>query len=65
MSASFKNLSIFVDSRWKVKYNFSRKKLGASVIPHFYVILTGQSISETIFIIQGHFQGQKDYFKVK
>ena len=27
-------------------------------IPHFHVILTGQSISETILIIEGQFQGQ-------
>ena len=40
-------------------------KLGTSVIPHFYVILPGQSIYEIILIIQGHFQGQKDNFKVK
>ena len=40
-------------------------KLGTSVIPHFHVILTGQSISETIFIIQGHLQGEKVNFKVK
>ena len=36
---------------------FQEMKLGTSVIPHFYVILTGQSISETILIIQGHLQG--------
>ena len=36
-------------------------KPGASVIPHFRVILTGQSI---IFMTQGHFQGQKVNFKV-
>ena len=44
---------------------FEELKLGTSVIPHFYVILTGQSISETILIIQGHLQGQKVNFKVK
>ena len=27
-------------------------------MPHFHVILTGQSISEIILIIQGHLQGQ-------
>ena len=37
---------------------FQQMKLGATVIPHFYVILTGQSISEVILIIQGHLQGQ-------
>ena len=43
---------------------FQEIKLGASVIPHFHVILTGQSISDIILIIQGHFQGQKVNFKV-
>ena len=38
---------------------FQEMKLGTSVIPHFYVILTEQSISETILIIQGHLQGQR------
>ena len=33
-------------------------KPGTSVIPHFRVILTGQSISCIIFMTQGHFQGQ-------
>ena len=37
---------------------FQEMKLGTSVIPHFYAILTGQSISETILIIEGHLQGQ-------
>ena len=32
---------------------FQEMKLGTSVIPHFHVILPGQSISETILIIQG------------
>ena len=44
---------------------FQEMKLGASVIPHSYVILTGQSISETISIFQGHLQGQKVDFMVK
>ena len=49
MSASLKSLSIFVDSRskvnLKVKYDFSRNEASRnSVIPHFHVILTGQSI---------------------
>ena len=44
---------------------FQEMKLGTSVIPHFYVILTGQSISETISIIIGHLRGQKVNFKVK
>ena len=47
--------------RFKVKDQ--EMKLG--VIPHFYVILTGQSISDTILIIQGHLQGQQINFKVK
>ena len=37
---------------------FQQMKLGTSVIPHFYVILTEQSISEIILNIQGHLQGQ-------
>ena len=45
--------------------HFQQMKLGTSVIPHFYVILTGQFISEIILIIQGHLQGQKVNFKVK
>ena len=38
-------------------------KLGTSVIPHFHVILTAQSISKIILFIQGHLQGQKVNFK--
>ena len=44
---------------------FQEMKLGTSVISHFHVILTEQSISETICIIQGHLQGQKVNFRVK
>ena len=44
---------------------FRQMKLETSVIQHFHVILTGQSISEIILIIQGHLQGQKVNFKVK
>ena len=44
---------------------FQQMKPGASVIPHFHVILTGQSISCIILMTQGHLQGQKDNFKVK
>ena len=47
-------------------------KPGTSVIPHFRVILTGQSISCIIFmtqgiilLIQGHFQSRKVISKVK
>ena len=43
---------------------FQEIKLGTSVIPHFHVIFTEQSISETILTIQGHLQGQKVNFKV-
>ena len=69
MSASLKSLSIFVYSRskvnFKVKYVFSTNEARNSVIPHFYVIVTGQSIFEIILIIQGHLQGRKVNFKVK
>ena len=61
MSGSLKSVSIFEDSR----SIFQEIKLGTSGIPHFHVILTGQSISETILIIQGHLQGQKGNFTVK
>ena len=44
---------------------FQQMKLGTSVIPHFHVILTGESISDIILIIQSHLQGQKVNFKVK
>ena len=44
---------------------FQQMKLGTSVIPQFYVILTLLSIFEIILIIQGHFQGQKVNCKVK
>ena len=38
---------------------FQQTKPGTSVIPHFHVILTGQSISCIIFMTQVHLQGQK------
>ena len=44
---------------------FQQMKPGTSVIPHFRVILTGQSISCIIVMNQGHLQGQKVNFKVK
>ena len=44
---------------------FQQMKLGTSVIPPFRVILTGQSISEIILIIQGHLQNEKVNFKIK
>ena len=43
---------------------FYQMKLGTSAIPHFHVILTGQSISKIILNIQSHLQGQKVNFKV-
>ena len=44
---------------------FQQMKPATSVIPHFHVILTGQSISCIILMTQGHLQGQKVIFKVK
>ena len=44
---------------------FQQIKPGTSVIPHFYVILTGQYISCIILMTQGYLRGQKDNFKVK
>ena len=44
---------------------FQQIKVGTSVTPQFDVILTGQSIHGTIFMIQGHLQGQKVNSKVK
>ena len=44
---------------------FQQIKPGTSVIPHFYVNLTGQSVSCIIFMTQGHLQGQNLNFKVK
>ena len=44
---------------------FQQMKPGTSVIPHFNVILTEQSISCIIFMTRGHLQGQKVNFKVK
>ena len=44
---------------------FQQMKLGTSVIPHFSVILTGQSVSCIIFMTQCHLQGQNVNFKVK
>ena len=38
-------------------------KPGTSVIHHFHVILTGQSVSCIIFMTQGHLQGQKVPFQ--
>ena len=62
----------FLRAKTKWPPNISRSNLifqlmepGTSVIPHFYVILTEQSISCIILMTQGHLQGQKDNFKVK
>ena len=49
---------------FKVKYDFSTNE-ASNNIPHFHVILTGQSISCIILMTQGHLQGQKVNFKVK
>ena len=38
-------------------------KLGTSVIPHFHVILTKQSIFELILFIRGNLQGQRLFSK--
>ena len=62
----------FLRTKTKWPPNISRSSMifqlmepGTSVIPHFYVILTEQSIFSIIFMTQGHLQGQKDNFKVK
>ena len=44
---------------------FQQMKLGTSAIPHFHVILTGQSIYKIILIIPDHLHSQKLNFKVK
>ena len=44
---------------------FQQMKLGTSVIPHFHVILTGQSIFGIILIIQSHLQSKNVNFNVK
>ena len=53
--ASLESLRIFIYSRSKSisrsNMIFQQMKLGTSVIPHFHVILTGQSVSEIILII--------------
>ena len=49
---------------FKVKYDFSniaRKKCNTS----FCVFLTGKSIIDIIFIIQGHLESQNVNFKIK
>ena len=44
---------------------FQQMKPGTSVIHHFHVILTAQSISCIIYMTQARFQGQKINVKVK
>ena len=62
MSASFKSLSIFVDSRSKVnikvKYDFLRNEARNKCNTLFPCDLPWQSISKTFLTIQGHLQGQ-------
>ena len=43
---------------------FKQMKLGTSAIPHFHVILTGQSISKITLNFRSHLQGQKINLKV-
>ena len=50
---------------FKVKYDFSTIEASNKCNSHFYVILTGQSVSCIIFMTQGHLQGQNVNFKVK
>ena len=40
-------------------------QLGKNVIALFRIFLTGKSISDTIFMIQEHLEGQNVNFKVK
>ena len=61
----FKGKNKMAARYFKVKYDFQQLKPGTCVISHFHEILTGQSISCIIFMIQGHLQGQKVNFKVK
>ena len=42
---------------------FQEMKLETSVIPHFYVILTGQSISKTYFEYSRSFSRSKGQFQ--
>ena len=44
---------------------FQQMKQATSVIPHFHVILSGQSISCIILMTQGHLQDQKVNFRFK
>ena len=39
----------------KVKYIFLTNEAGTSVIPHFHVILTGQSVSCILFMVKSQF----------
>ena len=68
MSASLESSVIFVKqgqrSISRSNMIFQQMKLVTSAILHFHVILTGQSISEIILIIQGLLQGRKINLKV-
>ena len=59
MSLSLKSFGIFVNvgliSISRSNMIFQQMKLGTTVIPYFRVILTGQSISDIIFMTLGHF----------
>ena len=67
MSLSLKSFGIFVNviSISRSNIIFQQMKLGTTVIAHFRVILTGQSISDIIVMTLCHFQDQKVNFKVK
>ena len=61
---------IFLRTKTKWPPDISRSnsqqiRPGTSVIPHFHVSLTGQSISCIMFMTLGHIQGQKVNFKIK
>ena len=55
MSASLENLCfLYIEGQRSISRSnmiFQQMKLGTSVIPHFHVILTGQSVSKIILII--------------
>ena len=59
---SWPGIFVNVMSIARSNISFQQMKLGTTVIPHFRVILTGQSISDIIFMT---LQGQKVNFKVK
>ena len=61
MHLSLKSLGIFVNviSISGSDMIFQQMTLGTTVIHHFRVILTGQSISDIIYMTLGHFQEGK------